>query len=85
MPDWKKSKKGETIEYDGDTLHWCKHHVHTEVLWDSLYMSHKLEYHDSWKEEKNQRYGKKKRSKTIDSTPPPILSLSEKSESRFDH
>ena len=41
-------------------------------------MSHKPEDNDSWKEEKNQRYGKKKRAKTNDSTPPPAFSLLEK-------
>ena len=46
MPDWKKINKGDTIERYGDTIHLCKHHVHTEGLWDGVYMSHKSEYHD---------------------------------------
>ena len=41
-------------------------------------MFHKPEDCDSWKEENNQRYGKKTRAKTNDSTPPPTLNLSEK-------
>ena len=63
MPEWKMTKKGETIEHEGYILHWCKHHAHTEGLWDGLYVSHKPENHESWKEEKNQRYGKRKNPK----------------------
>ena len=63
MPDWKKTKRGETIEHEGATLHWCTHHVHLEGLWDGLYISHKSEDHDSWKEEKNKRYGKRENPK----------------------
>ena len=40
-------------------------------------MSHKPEDHDSWKEVKNECYGKRKKPK-IDSTSPPKLSLSDK-------
>ena len=50
IPEWKMTKKGETIEHERATLHWCKHHIHTEELWDGLYMSHKPEDHESWKE-----------------------------------
>ena len=46
IPDWKNTKKEDIIKRDGETLHWCKHHVHTEILWDGLYISHKQEYHD---------------------------------------
>ena len=77
MLDWKKTKKGETIQHEGATLRWCKHHVHTEGLWDGLYTSHKPEDHGSWKEAKYERYGKKQKAK-IDSTSPPKLSLSDK-------
>ena len=76
MPDWKN--KGETIEHKGATLHWCKNHVHIEGLWDGLCMSHKPEDHEIWKEGKNQRYGKKSRFKTNESTLHPKLSLSYK-------
>ena len=41
-------------------------------------MSYKSEDHTRWKEEKSQRYYKKKRSKTNDSISPPKLSLSDK-------
>ena len=49
MPDWKITKKGEIIQHEGATLHWCKYHVHIEGLWDGLYMFHRPEDHDSWK------------------------------------
>ena len=60
MPEWKVTQKGETIDHEGATLHWCKHHIYTEGLRDGLYMSHKPEDHENWKEAKNLRYGKKK-------------------------
>ena len=77
MPAWKKTKKGETIEHEGATLHWCKHHIHTEGLLDGLYIVHKPKDHKSWKEAKNERYGKRKKPKIV-STYPPKLSLSDK-------
>ena len=40
---WKNTKKGNKIERDGETLHWCKDHVHTEGLRDNLYMLYKSE------------------------------------------
>ena len=49
MLDWKHIKKRDTHERDGDTLHLCENHVHTEGLWDGLYMFNKPENHDQRK------------------------------------
>ena len=48
IPEWKRTKKGATIEQDGKTYYWCKHHVYKD-RYDGLYMDHKPEDHDEWK------------------------------------
>ena len=50
----------------------------TQKVYGMDYISHKPEDHESWKEEKNQRYGKNKRYKINDFTSPPKFSLSDK-------
>ena len=49
----KKTKKRDTIDRNGVILHWYNYHVHTESLWDGLYMSHKPENHDQPKNNNN--------------------------------
>ena len=52
----------------------CHHHVHTEGLWDSLYMPHKPENCNQWQADKDKRYDKKKKARVSGSILPPIIS-----------
>ena len=60
LPVWRKKKDGASKVVDGVTWYWCPKHK-VEGKFDGLYVKHKPEDHDSWKEEQKKRPGKSKK------------------------
>ena len=57
-------KKGDTIERDGKTWHWCPDHF-LKGVFDGLYMTHKPGAgHQEWLNRKNKRKAQKKDGKS---------------------
>ena len=42
-------ENGDTIEHEGNKLHWCPQHKYPQGLFDGLYCWHKPENHYEWK------------------------------------
>jgi hypothetical protein len=63
LAEWRKKKDGASKVVDGVTWYWCPKHK-VEGKFDGLYVKHKPEDHDNWKEEQKKRRGKSKKSKT---------------------
>jgi len=51
IPEWRTEKKGSKVDRDGKTWWWCPHHK-AEGLFDGLYVTHKPEDYDEWKQNK---------------------------------
>jgi hypothetical protein len=52
---WRTEFKGPTIEQDGKTWHWCKHHK-SPGCWDGLYVANHTEAtHNKWKAAKDKK------------------------------
>ena len=45
---WRATKGEESVQRDGKTWYWCKHHKHPDGLWDGLYVTHTQATHDGW-------------------------------------
>ena len=69
VESWRMKKKGDTIERDGKTWHWCPDHF-LKGVFDGLYMLHKPGAgHQEWLERKNKRKAQKKSGKSGGSNP----------------
>lgn len=63
VESWRMTKKGDTVERDGKTWHWCPDHF-LKGVFNGLYMQHKPGAgHDEWLERKNKRKAQKKSGK----------------------
>ena len=54
LPEWRKTKRGDSITKEGETWWWYPHHK-VEGQFDGLYMKHKPSEHDKWKEERDKK------------------------------
>ena len=52
---WRSKKGANKITREGRTWYWCPHHKHPRGTFDGLYMTHKPEHHDEWRDRRNQR------------------------------
>ena len=59
FPEWRTKKGKAEVTRDGKTYWWCPHHKR-EGYFDGLYMPHKPEDHDAWKENKKKWQAKRK-------------------------
>jgi len=50
---WRMTKTEDSLERDGKQWYWCPHHK-MEGSYDGLYVTHKPEEHDEWKNNKAQ-------------------------------
>ena len=57
LAEWRKKKDGASKIVDGVTWYWCPKHK-AEGKFDGLYVKHKPDNHDSWKDEQKKRRGK---------------------------
>ena len=65
---WRMKKKGDSLERDGKTWHWCPHHKLPGVF-DGLYMPHKPgKEHDEWVSKKKQRQERRKQGKASENS-----------------
>lgn len=55
---WRMKKTQDSVQQDGKTWYWCPHHK-VEGSYDGLYVTHKPEEHEEWKNNKAQ-FRKKK-------------------------
>ncbi len=61
--EWRAKFKGATIEYQGQTYHWCGEHKNPP-LWDGLYYKdHTPATHDKWRAERTESNKKAKAAK----------------------
>jgi len=58
IKSWRMVKTNDSVERDGKTWYWCPHHK-VEGSYDGLYVTHKAEEHDEWKNNRSQ-FRKKK-------------------------
>jgi len=58
IKSWRMVKTDDMVERDGKTWYWCPHHK-VEGSYDGLYVTHKPEEHEEWKNNRSQ-FRKKK-------------------------
>ena len=66
---WRMKKTEDSVQKEGRTWYWCPHHK-VEGSYDDLYVAHKPEEHDEWKNNRGQfqkkKYLEKKQDKSED-------------------